>query len=703
MWLAGATSKFPLRFFSAIRRFGSLCTSGRPYEFATIALLPSGAHDALYVHWQVAMSYQVLARKWRPRIFREMVGQEHVLKALINALDRGQLHHAYLFTGTRGVGKTTIARIFAKCLNCDLGVSSEPCGQCPSCTEIAEGRFVDLIEVDAASRTKVEDTRELLENVQYAPTRGRYKVYLIDEVHMLSTHSFNALLKTLEEPPPHVKFLLATTDPQKLPATILSRCLQFHLKNMTPERIVGHLRFVLEQERVSFEEGGLWQLARAADGSMRDAMSLTDQAIAYGCGTLSDEDVSAMLGTLDRGVVQQLLQAVVSGEGPAVLAAVARLSEHSPDYEAALGDLQRLLHRIALVQAVPEALDNGDGDEDAIRALAAVLTGEDVQLYYQVALQARRDFPFAPDPRSALEMALLRMLTFRPEGVLSPPSAPRGGDRSGANKPMAPVAALASTLSAPAPVSVPEPAVVAQPSLSALEPERVTSAPELGPVALEPPALAMAPEVDDEPSPQQGFADMPEAPPIQSESDYFDQPPMMAAPAPMATSAGHGVAIANEPSPVLVPVAPLIPPAQPELPPLPASDALEALDNNDWLAIFPRLDLVGVARSVVSFCVLVSVNGGKFNFVLDQRNSALFNPGHSEKLADSLGRLFGRSLPVVVEPGEVGALESPAAQSARRVAERQAAALALVRADENVQMLMSRFGATLLEDTVKPH
>ncbi|WP_134451501.1 DNA polymerase III subunit gamma/tau, partial [Pseudomonas aeruginosa] len=272
------------------------------------------------------MSYQVLARKWRPRSFREMVGQTHVLKALINALDNQRLHHAYLFTGTRGVGKTTIARILAKCLNCETGVSSTPCGECSVCREIDEGRFVDLIEVDAASRTKVEDTRELLDNVQYSPTRGRYKVYLIDEVHMLSSHSFNALLKTLEEPPPHVKFLLATTDPQKLPVTILSRCLQFSLKNMPPERVVEHLTHVLGAENVPFEDDALWLLGRAADGSMRDAMSLTDQAIAFGEGKVLAADVRAMLGTLDHGQVYGVLQALLEGDARALLEAVRHLA-----------------------------------------------------------------------------------------------------------------------------------------------------------------------------------------------------------------------------------------------------------------------------------------------------------------------------------------------------------------------------------------
>jgi len=370
------------------------------------------------------MSYQVLARKWRPRIFREMVGQEHVLQALINALDHNRLHHAYLFTGTRGVGKTTIARILAKCLNCEIGVSSEPCDQCSACVEINEGRFVDLIEVDAASRTKVEDTRELLENVQYAPSRGRYKVYLIDEVHMLSNSSFNALLKTLEEPPPHVKFLLATTDPQKLPVTILSRCLQFNLKNMNPERIVGHLNYVLEKEMIPFEEDALWQLGRSADGSMRDALSLTDQAIAFGGGKVSDADVRTMLGTIDQSLVYDVLQALHSGQGATLMGAVAKLAEHSPDYSGVLAELLAVLHRIAIAQALPEAIDNTQGDRQRIYELAQLFRSEDIQLFYQTALIGRRDLPLVPDPRSGFEMILLRMLAFKPQGVADLPKEP---------------------------------------------------------------------------------------------------------------------------------------------------------------------------------------------------------------------------------------------------------------------------------------
>lgn len=363
------------------------------------------------------MSYQVLARKWRPAKFQEMVGQEHVLKALVNALDDDRLHHAYLFTGTRGVGKTSIARLFAKSLNCEKGVSSTPCGECSACREISEGRFVDLIEVDAASRTKVEDTRELMENVQYAPTHGRFKVYLIDEVHMLSTHSFNALLKTLEEPPPHVKFLLATTDPQKLPVTILSRCLQFNLKNMIPERIVEHLCRVLTAENIPYEEPALWLLARSADGSMRDALSLTDQAIAFGAGAVVEADVRAMLGTIDQRLVYSLVDNLAAHNARALLATVDELARYSPDYSAVLGDLISLMHRIALAQIVPEAVDNGLGDRELVLDLAGKLTAEDVQLFYQTALMGRKDLPFVPDAREGLEMTLMRMLAFRPVSV----------------------------------------------------------------------------------------------------------------------------------------------------------------------------------------------------------------------------------------------------------------------------------------------
>lgn len=365
------------------------------------------------------MSYQVLARKWRPRGFAEMVGQEHVLRALSNALDSGRLHHAFLFTGTRGVGKTTIARILAKSLNCEQGVSATPCGECSTCKEIDEGRFVDLIEVDAASRTKVEDTRELLDNVQYAPTRGRYKVYLIDEVHMLSGHSFNALLKTLEEPPPHVKFLLATTDPQKLPVTILSRCLQFNLRRLSIERIQDHLQLILEKESLTFETAALLQLARAADGSMRDALSLLDQAIAFSNGNVNDKDVRLMLGSIEQYHVYDLLDSLAAANGSAIIQRVQELAQQAPDFSAVLAEIITCLHYLALLKQVPDAYDHNMGDKDRYLTLLDLLSAEDIQLYYQIALHGRRDLPLAPDQRNGLEMVLLRMLAFRPDEVTS--------------------------------------------------------------------------------------------------------------------------------------------------------------------------------------------------------------------------------------------------------------------------------------------
>lgn len=360
------------------------------------------------------MSYQVLARKYRPRTFEEMVGQEHVLRALINALNLQRLHHAYLFTGTRGVGKTTIARILAKCLNCEKGISSTPCEQCLSCQEINQGRFVDLIEVDAASRTKVEDTRDLLDNVQYSPTRGRYKVYLIDEVHMLSNHSFNALLKTLEEPPKHVIFLLATTDPQRLPVTVLSRCLQFNLKNLTAEKIKNHLAQVLTQENIAFESPALSLLAKGANGSVRDSLSLLDQAVAYAGGQVTEADVRTMLGTIEQTHIINLIDALAANNPKAIIEIIHQLSEHAADFSAALEDLISLIHRIALIQMVAQYDSSEFEDFEKIQQLATKFTAEDIQLFYQIGLIGRRDLPLAPSLRSGFEMILLRMLAFRP-------------------------------------------------------------------------------------------------------------------------------------------------------------------------------------------------------------------------------------------------------------------------------------------------
>jgi DNA polymerase-3 subunit gamma/tau len=365
------------------------------------------------------MSYVVLARKWRPKRFTDMVGQEHVLRALANALDNDRVHHAFLFTGTRGVGKTTIARILAKSLNCETnGVSSNPCGQCGACREIDEGRFVDLLEVDAASRTKVDDTRDMLDNVQYAPTRGRYKVYLIDEVHMLSNASFNALLKTLEEPPPHVKFLLATTDPQKLPVTVLSRCLQFSLKRLPATLIGERLKMIAEAENLPFEPPAIALLARAAEGSMRDALSLLDQLIAFGGGRVNEVDARAMLGTIDRGHVARLVDALARGDGAGLLAEVKVLDSDAPDYDRALTELAAFLQRVAIVQIVPgAAADDEEFDAGELQRLAQAISPEDAQLYYQIAIGGRRDLNMAPEPRLGFEMTLLRMLAFRPDGA----------------------------------------------------------------------------------------------------------------------------------------------------------------------------------------------------------------------------------------------------------------------------------------------
>ena len=362
--------------------------------------------------------YQVLARKYRPRNFAELVGQTHVSRALGSALERGRLHHAYLFTGTRGVGKTTIARILSKCLNCETGITATPCGVCGTCRAIDEGRFIDLIEIDAASRTKVEDTRELLDNVPYAPTQGRYKVYLIDEVHMLSTHSFNALLKTLEEPPEHVKFLLATTDPQKLPVTVLSRCLQFTLRPLPRQEIHDHLAQVLGKEQIAFDDAALWLLAESAQGSLRDAMSLTDQAIAYGQGSVQGADVQAMLGLLDRSQVAHLLQAIHQGQGDRVAKILFDLTQQAVDVSAVLDQLITLLHQVALAQLLPKQADIGTPLEaEILHQLASSLDRQDVQLYYQIALQGRADLKLAVTAQQGFEMCVLRLLAFRPLAV----------------------------------------------------------------------------------------------------------------------------------------------------------------------------------------------------------------------------------------------------------------------------------------------
>jgi len=608
------------------------------------------------------MSYQVLARKYRPRRFEELVGQEHVQKALKNALDNDRLHHAYLFTGTRGVGKTTIARILSRCLNCETGISSSPCGTCATCREIDEGRFVDLIEVDAASRTKVEDTRELLDNVQYAPTRGRYKVYLIDEVHMLSAHSFNALLKTLEEPPPHVKFLLATTDPQKLPVTVLSRCLQFNLKAMTAERIVVHLKDILARESIAFEDGALWELARAAQGSMRDALSLTDQAIAHGAGALSEADVRSMLGTVDRQYVWQLAQAIAGGEARAVLAAVAAIAENAPDWSDLLAGLISLLHRVGVAQVVPDAIDDARGDRAVVMDLATRMTEADVQLYYQTALIGRRDLPLAPDARAGLEMTLLRMLAFRPAGT--PPAGSGAGAAAGttaaaagsaAKKPEAPSSLRGDgailPAASPAPASVPSSATAS------------ASAPASVPASAAAPAAAPA---SARPLQERPLADvLPLQPRVAPVAAAFDAP-----------AAGNDAS--HLPSGKLVPL------------------------SREWDALVRRLvDLPRDALALARNSALEARDGNRWELVVAPGSEILLRDSIQRALAAAVAAQAGAAVELVfVARPMLG--ESPRMAAERRQRERQAEAEQRIQQDVNVRDMIALFDARIVSGSIRP-
>lgn len=665
-----------------------------------------------------------------------MVGQTHVLKALINALDSQRLHHAYLFTGTRGVGKTTIARIIAKCLNCETGITSSPCGECSVCREIDEGRFVDLIEIDAASRTKVEDTRELLDNVQYAPSRGRFKVYLIDEVHMLSSHSFNALLKTLEEPPPYVKFILATTDPQKLPATILSRCLQFSLKNMTPERVVEHLTHVLTAENVPFEDDALWLLGRAADGSMRDAMSLTDQAIAFGEGKVLATDVRAMLGTLDHGQVYDVLHALIEGDAKALLEAVRHLAEQGPDWNGVLSEILNVLHRVAIAQALPEGVDNGHGDRDRVLALAQALPAEDVQFYYQMGLIGRRDLPLAPDPRGGFEMVLLRMLAFRPADTADAPRQPlkpvgisqatvdSANSVAAAPKPAPVVAAAVAPAPVAAPVAEPEPVaavVEAQPEPEPVAVEAAVDLPWNDPVEAEvEPAPVQQPAVEPV---LETAGEQPELPPMPlptPDSVVPDAPEWAAAPIPEPSvaevdAATPGMDMDDEPPLDEDYIEPDMDSAysyldelasehaadpEPEPEPEPAAAPATGLALQ-WLELFPKLPISGMTGSIAANCTLIAVDGDHWLMHLDPAHSALFNATQQRRLNDALNQFHGRTLTLTIElikPEQ----ETPAQAASRRRANRQREAEESIHGDPFIQQMVQQFGAVVRSDTIEP-
>jgi DNA polymerase-3 subunit gamma/tau len=615
------------------------------------------------------MSYQVLARKYRPRTFDELVGQEHVSRALMHALDQDRLHHAYLFTGTRGVGKTTIARILSRCLNCEQGVSARPCGVCPTCVEIGEGRFVDLIEVDAASRTKVEDTRELLDNVQYAPTRGRYKVYLIDEVHMLSAHSFNALLKTLEEPPPHVKFLLATTDPQKLPVTVLSRCLQFSLKALPAEQIAGHLQALLDKEMIRYEAPALLALGKAAQGSMRDALSLTDQAIAFGSEQLSSEAVNAMLGTVDRNHVLTLLVALAEQEPAGVLQALATVSEHCPGELALLDELISQLHQLAVCQAVP-----GSHDE-TITQLAAALSAEQVQLYYDVAVRGRRDLQDAPDSRAALEMLLLRMVLFTPKGVL-----PTRGEHAGVKKPEAAAPSaeaggkpdLRALLDRPAAAPTPPTPPTAQPAANPV----VESVSQGGPTSA---ALAQV----ESPTPEPREQAAPE--PVQAEPE----PPQ---PEPESTPEPVPEAVAERPTQDAVEEPPLAPLQEP---------TSESEVATWWAALLLRLDLDGTVRNIARNAVLVSREDTVWTLRISTGHEVLVNRERLDELSGALENYFQRRIQIQVDY-ERRAGDTPEAMAEARRQELLVDATRTLHEDPVVQQLVSTFDGRLDEGSVTP-
>ncbi|GGP23175.1 DNA polymerase III subunit gamma/tau [Silvimonas iriomotensis] len=632
------------------------------------------------------MTYQVLARKWRPRTFAQLVGQEHVIKALSNAFATGRLHHAWLLTGTRGVGKTTIARIMAKSLNCETGVTAEPCGVCSACTQIDAGRFVDLLEIDAASNTGIDNIREVLDNAQYAPTSGRFKVYIIDEVHMLSKSAFNAMLKTLEEPPGHVKFILATTDPQKVPITVLSRCLQFSLRQMTPQQVAGHLNNVLQAEQISFEPASLGLLGHAANGSMRDALSLLDQAIAYGSGEVREEGVRAMLGAVDQGYLFEILRALLAHDGAAMMAAADSISARGLSYESALHELAHVLHQIALAQVVPGALADDLPLRADILAMAQALPAEETQLYYQIAIHGRRDLALAPDEYAGFSMTLMRMLAFAP--VTAADNLPVLNSASAARPAPVTMAAPAAAVAAVAPVA---PAPVAAP----------VPAPAPAPIAAPVPAPipAPAPAVAAEPAPWEAAAVVEQAtvaPTVQAQDVSNDMP-----------EPAEYLEPVFEPDFDPAPPAAFVPEAMPPQAPATSAGTFDgtavslATFNGDWHGLVVDLRM-GAAGMLAAQAELVSWDNAHFKLRVSDSNRAVATRDFQDKLRELLGKHFGQPVQVTAELIEATVEHTPAAIMQRAREKRQDEAEQAIQNDPFVQSMVQEFGAIVMPGSIHP-